>query len=129
MKKLLVYLLIFFMGMPLLAQNKKRFLLYGQMFGRHTLANGNETFIWGFSHQKTEGNIPPVQLPAPTIVVNEGDSVEVMFINDSDEGHTIHFHGLDTDQENDGVPHTSNFVLTGDTFTYKFKATHAGNYI
>jgi FtsP/CotA-like multicopper oxidase with cupredoxin domain len=66
--------------------------------------------------------------------------------------HTIHFHGLDVDQWNDGVPSTSGFVAhghgggrgggpwgpgfgrvqgydnLGPQFTYRFVAPHAGTY-
>jgi len=60
--------------------------------------------------------------------------------------HTIHFHGLDVDQANDGVPSTSGYVghghggggmdfgrvdgytSLGTSFPYSFVAPHAGSY-
>ena len=41
--------------------------------------------------------------------------------------HTIHFHGLDVDQQNDGVPATS-FSVSQGSYTYNFTAPHAGTY-
>ena len=43
--------------------------------------------------------------------------------------HTIHFHGLDVNQANDGVGHTSQDILPNQTFDYKFKCTHAGTFL
>jgi FtsP/CotA-like multicopper oxidase with cupredoxin domain len=67
--------------------------------------------------------------------VNEGDAVEITLTNIGPKkagikrlAHTIHFHGLDTDQQNDGVPHTSQAIQVGESFTYHFKADHAGTY-
>ncbi len=99
-----------------------------KMDGTHKLYTDEITNIWGFSFRAKEGEIP-LTLPSPTLTATEGDTVVVMVVNPSNEGHTIHWHGLDVDQANDGVPHTSQYVLHGDTFTYRFIAPHAGNYI
>ena len=100
-----------------------------RMDGRHMLYTGDSTHIWGFSKFGGLGGNDDLTLPSPTLTATVGDSVIVKVVNPSGEGHTIHWHGLDVDQENDGVPHTSHYVLTGDTFVYRFKATHAGNFI
>lgn len=93
------------------------------------LYTGDSTHIWGFSKFGQIGVDEDLTLPSPTLTAVVGDSVIVKVVNVSGEGHTIHWHGLDVNQENDGVPHTSDYVLTGDTFIYRFKATHAGNFI
>ncbi len=111
------------------AQPVKEYFFLMRMDGEHTLESGHVTKIWGFSPEAGEGGDEELRLPSPTIRVQEGDSVVVRVINPSEEGHTIHWHGLDVDQANDGVPAFSQFVLKGDTFHYRFRATHAGNYI
>jgi FtsP/CotA-like multicopper oxidase with cupredoxin domain len=109
----------------------KKFHLYATD-GYFTLPDGEQVYIWGYSLKNEKGT---AVYPAPTLEVNEGDQVEVTLTNigTKKEGikrvaHTIHFHGLDTDQENDGVPHTSLAIQVGDSFTYRFTATHAGTY-
>ncbi|PZE20022.1 multicopper oxidase family protein [Paenibacillus xerothermodurans] len=94
--------------------------------------DGTELYIWGYSLQNKKGT---AVYPAPTIEVEEGDDVEVTLTNlgAAKQGilpaaHTIHFHGLDTDQRNDGVPHTHPPTFVGESFTYQFKATHAGTF-
>lgn len=111
--------------------NIKKFHLYATD-GYLTLPDNTQVYIWGYSLQNEKGT---AVYPAPKLVVNEGDQVEVTLTNigPKKEGikrlaHTIHFHGLDTDQANDGVPHTSENILVGDSFTYHFTATHAGTY-
>ncbi|SEM63093.1 Copper amine oxidase N-terminal domain-containing protein [Paenibacillus sp. OV219] len=109
----------------------KRFHLYATD-GEVKLADGKRLYIWGYSLKNEPGT---AILPSPTLTVNEGDKVEVTLTNIGPLGshikklaHTIHFHGLDTDQANDGVPHTSQAILPGESFTYRFTATHAGTY-
>ncbi|MFD0616150.1 multicopper oxidase family protein [Paenibacillus sp. GCM10027629] len=111
--------------------NVKKINLYATD-GYVTMPDGSQMYIWGYSLEKEKGT---AVYPAPTLEVEEGDQVEIMLTNlgPSKQGilpvaHTIHFHGLDTDQRNDGVPHTSPPVLVGQSFTYSFKADHAGTY-
>lgn len=96
------------------------------MMGSETLANGASIRTWyfgnGFNDDRT--------VPSPVIEANQGENVEVT-LNSMME-HTIHFHGLDVDQQNDGVPSTS-FAVGGmgnaNSYTYKFVAPHAGTYM
>lgn len=96
------------------------------------MPDGSQMYIWGYTLENKKG---AAVYPAPTIEVVEGDYAEITLTNlgPSKAGilpvaHTIHFHGLDTDQKNDGVPHTAAPVLVGQSFTYQFKAKHAGTY-
>ncbi|MFD0673255.1 multicopper oxidase domain-containing protein [Cohnella sp. GCM10027633] len=100
--------------------------------GYMTLPGGEQAYVWGYSLTNEPGT---AVYPAPTLEVNEGDRVEVTLTNIGPAktgikrlAHTIHFHGLDVDQANDGVPETSKALLVGDSFTYRFVATHAGTY-
>ena len=93
------------------------------MMGSETLADGTSLRSWyftnggGFNGDRT--------VPSPVIEANEGEQVEITL--SSMMPHTIHLHGLDVDQQNDGVPTTS-FVVQG-SYTYTFTAPHAGTYM
>ncbi|MCB0835494.1 MAG: multicopper oxidase domain-containing protein [Bacteroidetes bacterium] len=107
-------------------QTMKTFDLVGRQAGTLDLHDGQTIDLWGFK----EGIGGNVTLPSPLLVVNEGDSVTINVLNQSSNPHTIHLHGLDVNQANDGVGSTS-FDIPGinGTGTYKFKATYAGTYI
>lgn len=96
-----------------------------QMLGRHSLGGGDSTTIWGYGYD----SLGVITLPAPLLEFDEGDSVTIHMINDSPESHTIHLHGLDVDQANDGVPSTSFFVISNDTGHYSFRASEVGGYL
>ncbi|WP_239618941.1 multicopper oxidase domain-containing protein [Cohnella mopanensis] len=113
------------------AQPVKKFHLYATD-GYVTLPDGKSIYVWGYSLADEPGT---AVFPAPPIEANEGDAVEITLTNIGPKksgikrlAHTIHFHGLDTDQANDGVPHTSQAIQVGESFTYKFTASHAGTY-
>lgn len=105
-------------------------VVYKQIVARNTgvkvLADGRQIRIFGFA--ATLGQQPEV--PGPTLIFNEGDSVNIELFNLSQGApHTIHLHGLDVDQANDGVPHLSFEVGHMDRGNYKFVAPHAGTYL
>ena len=103
-------------------------LLYSKMdaFPQHNLWDGNSTMLMGF----TELIGTPIGLPSPVLIFNEGDSVDLSLYNFSQPApHTIHLHGLDVDQQNDGVPHLSFSVPHDSTGHYIFVAPHAGTYL
>lgn len=100
--------------------------LIARTVGTHTMHDGYSGKVFGFV---TEIINPPI-IPSPTIYVTEGDSVEIDFWNFSQGApHTIHLHGLDVNQENDGVPALSFVVEHMDHGYYKFKAPHPGTYL
>lgn len=110
------------------------FLLEGQtavsIIGRNTgtmdLADGNKIRVFGFTQDIGENP----NVPGPTIEVLEGDSVILDFWNISQGApHTIHLHGLDVDQQNDGVPQLSFEVHHMEHGYYRFKAPHPGTYL
>ena len=109
------------------------------MNGSEQMADGTHVRTWyfgnGFNGDRT--------VPSPVIEAIEGQTVEVTL--DSMLPHTIHFHGLDVDQANDGVASTSGYVShmpamggfgrvdgynhLGSPFDYTFIAPHAGTYM
>ena len=68
--------------------------------------------------------------PGPELRVHEGDLVEVVLRNDDvADGVTIHWHGIDVPNAEDGVAGvTQNAVLPGDGYTYRFRAEQVGTF-
>ena len=109
------------------------------MNGSAMMADGTNVRTWyfgnGFNDDRT--------VPSPLIEAIEGETVRVTLA--SMLPHTIHFHGLDVDQANDGVAPTSGYVSQmpamggfgrvdgynhlGSPFEYTFVAPHAGTYM
>lgn len=101
-------------------------LIVGRNNGEKIMFDGVTVKTFGFAETLGEA----IDLPGPTIEVTEGDSVEIDFWNVSQGApHTIHLHGLDVNQENDGVPSLSFEVMHMEHGFYKFKAPHPGTYI
>ena len=96
------------------------------MNGSMTMDDGRSVTIWGFTDGGGMGGMGN-QFPSPAIRAMEG---QVVHTNLNVEGmmwlHTIHHHGIEPSQENDGVGHYS-FDVDG-TYTYQWKASHAGTY-
>ncbi|MBI5450570.1 MAG: multicopper oxidase domain-containing protein [Gammaproteobacteria bacterium] len=67
------------------------------------------------------------QVPGPEFHVYEGDWVKVIFTNNTEEMHTIHWHGLTVPYTMDGVPMlTQDPVHPGQVFVYRFQAKPSG---
>ncbi|MBI2775193.1 copper oxidase [Candidatus Dependentiae bacterium] len=65
--------------------------------------------------------------PGPTIEVNEGDRVRIIFKNELPEPTSIHWHGLEIPNDQDGAtPETNRPVLPGETFIYEFTLYQSG---
>lgn len=92
------------------------------------LDNGQEVGFWGFGLIKPNG-VYSAQFPGPILNINKGDSIHLNVLNASEELHTIHLHGLDVNQANDGVPSTSFQIGPTETETYKFRADHEGIFL
>ena len=99
--------------------------LFSEMDGIHFLDDGSSVPIWGYGWV-TDGYIT---LPGPLLTYNEGQAVDLYFANPSPESHTIHLHGLDVDQANDGVPATSFLVPTNGDAVYSFVADQSGTFL
>ena len=69
-------------------------------------------------------------IPGPSIEVYEGDIVEVEVINHTPLPHTIHWHGLEVENNQDGVPFvTQDPIRSGQSFVYRFVAKPAGTHL
>lgn len=78
---------------------------------------GETIEIWGYNGE----------YPGPTIRAQEGDRVRVNLHNELPEATTIHFHGMDVPNDQDGVPGvTQPDVAPGQSWTYEFIAGRVG---
>jgi FtsP/CotA-like multicopper oxidase with cupredoxin domain len=97
----------------------KRFTLVAQ---KQTidLPSGHTIEAWTFNGR----------VPGPELVVQEGDLVEVTLINrDIELGVTVHWHGVDVPNAEDGVPGvTQNAVMPGKSHTYRFVVHETGSH-
>lgn len=63
------------------------------------------------------------QVPGPWIRLDVGDRVEINVANETTLGTDVHWHGISTPNEMDGVaPYTQEPIAPGETFTYAFEA-------
>lgn len=78
-----------------------------------------EIYGWGYN-----GSIP-----GPTIEVNEGDRIRILFENKLPEATTVHWHGLEVPLNMDGVPFISQpLVQPGGTFIYEYTVHQNGTF-
>lgn len=78
---------------------------------------GKTLVAWGYNGQ----------IPGPEIRVTEGDKVRIVVINKLPKATTVHWHGVDVPNDQDGVPGvTQEAIKPGETYTYEFTAKPAG---
>ncbi|MEO3745191.1 multicopper oxidase family protein [Plantactinospora sp. B5E13] len=82
--------------------------------------DGRKVAAWAFDGQ----------VPGPELTATVGDVVEVTLRNrDIGRGVTLHWHGYDVPNSQDGVPGvTQAAVLPGEEFVYRFRADQVGTY-
>jgi FtsP/CotA-like multicopper oxidase with cupredoxin domain len=120
------YILIAFLALSNWTYAQVDVFLIARNTGEKVLANKDTIRVFGFAEDLSSHP----SIPGPTIYANEGDSVHIDVWNVSQGApHTIHLHGLDVDQQNDGVPHLSFEIEHMDHGFYHFKAPHAGTYL
>ncbi len=84
------------------------------------------------AHELVPGVTFPVfafnnRVPGPIFRVQENDWIKVNVTNETEEMHTIHWHGVDLIYTMDGVPMvTQDPIHPGETFVYRFQARPAG---
>ena len=68
-------------------------------------------------------------VPGPEFHLTVGDRVIVHLVNHLDASSTsIHWHGIELDNESDGTPVTQDNVAPGGTFRYEFQVVRPGIY-
>jgi manganese oxidase len=76
--------------------------------------------VWGFNGQ----------CPGPTIEVTEGDRVRIIVKNELPEPTSIHWHGLEVPNRQDGAGGVTQFpVLPGHTGIYEFTIYQSGTFL
>ncbi len=69
-------------------------------------------------------------VPGPEIRVTEGDSLRFIVHNEMNQSTSIHWHGVDVPNSQDGVPFVTQPVIEpGATFTYEFVAPNPGSHM
>ncbi|MET7951920.1 multicopper oxidase family protein [Micromonospora sp. NPDC005324] len=83
-------------------------------------AGGRIVAAWAFNEQ----------VPGPELTATVGDVLEVTLRNrDIERGLTLHWHGYDVPNDQDGVPGvTQAAVRPGQEFVYRFRADQVGTY-
>lgn len=82
-----------------------------------------------------EGNERPAfayngTVPGPEIRATEGDRVRFVVTNEMDQSTSIHWHGLDVPNDQDGVPFVTQPVIApGETYTYEFTVPNPGSHM
>jgi plastocyanin len=63
------------------------------------------------------------QVPGPQIRVDVGDKVQIIVNNETPMGTDVHWHGIHTPNDQDGVtPYTQDPISSGTSYTYEFVA-------
>jgi len=76
--------------------------------------------VWGFNGTS----------PGPTIECHEGDRIRVILKNELPEPTSIHWHGLEVPNEQDGAAgHTQPAVMPGESFAYEFTLFQTGTFL
>lgn len=108
---------------PGLVTPDKTFHRYVHMSGNMQMDDGQNVTMWGF--RSSSGGAKP--FPSPAIRVFEGEIVHTkLHLGMMNGVHTIHHHGIEPSEANDGVGHLS-YDISGD-YTYQWIASHAGTY-
>ena len=97
--------------------NVKVFHLVAQVV-RQKIALDKTLDLWGFNGSA----------PGPTMQVNEGDRVRVVFDNQLPEQTSIHWHGFEDSIDDDGEPGVQPPVKPGGRFIYEFTIHQQGTY-
>jgi FtsP/CotA-like multicopper oxidase with cupredoxin domain len=68
-------------------------------------------------------------VPGPVIRVNQGDRMRMIVKNDLPDGTSVHWHGMELPNDQDGVPDlTQPTIEPGQTYTYEFTAVSPGTH-
>ncbi len=94
---------------------------------------------FGFSIVEGEGPAPRLEAPtnpSPTLVLTRGEPVVITLVNQIEEETSIHWHGLELESYNDGVPGWSGdgtrllpAVRPGEALDVRFTPPRAGTFI
>ena len=87
--------------------------------------NGTTVHAMVYRDDANGGATPGI--PGPEIKVKVGDTIIIHFQNDLDsESASIHWHGIELDNDSDGTAVTQDTVLPGQSYTYRFLTFRPG---
>ena len=93
--------------------------LYGEMMSMMTHTT-QSALVWGYNGS----------MPGPTLELTEGDTIRVVFKNELPEPSSIHWHGLEVPNEQDGAGGTTELPTSpGRTRTYEFTVHQHGTFM
>ncbi|MCB4776592.1 MAG: copper resistance system multicopper oxidase, partial [Sulfurovum sp.] len=102
---------------------------------RKTILEGNEFFLEIDYTTVNKTGKPTIattingQIPGPTLVWKEGETVTIHVTNYLKKSSSIHWHGIILPYKMDGVPGVSyEGIAPGETFTYRFKVHQHGTF-
>lgn len=100
-----------------------------------TMHDGANVPFWVFCANGMGGGGGGCQVPSPVLQLGVGQTANIvlnMMMAPQEQapyqGHTIHNHGMDVSQIEDGVPETGAGVL-GDTYSYKVDSRYVGSHM
>jgi plastocyanin len=110
------------LGMPPGVGDLRTFKRKVFVSGKLTMPDGVEIRHWGFEDENGVKDFP-----STPVRVTAGDLVQVD-LQTSKNRHTIHWHGIEPDMDNDGVGHTSFEVLGHYIYQFRPHPANAGTY-
>lgn len=100
-----------------------------------TMSDGRNVTFWVFCQMMGGGGMDGCTLPSPVLELNVGQQANInlnMMMAPQEQppyhGHTIHPHGVDVRQSEDGVPETGAPVL-GDTYNFSVDSRYVGGHM
>ena len=109
-------------GMPPGIGNVVRIGRRGAVNDTITMWDGTEIEMWSFEDENGDWSFP-----AKPVRLSGGDLLQCDF-STSKRVHTIHWHGIEPDMDNDGVGHTSFEVSSNYTYQWRAHPANAGTY-
>jgi len=91
---------------------------HGEMGQMQTVPHSG--IVWGYNGS----------MPGPTIEATEGDTIRIIFKNELPEPTSIHWHGLEVPNDQDGAGgNTEPVTMPGSTRIYQFKLYQSGTFM
>jgi FtsP/CotA-like multicopper oxidase with cupredoxin domain len=109
----------------------------GTRLADYEVVNGVKVFrlrATAINWEVSPGKIRPAfafngTVPGPVIRINEGDAVRIIVQNDLPEATSVHWHGMDLPNDQDGVPGLTQLPIDpGQSYTYEWKAISPGTH-
>ena len=96
-----------------------------------TSIGGTNVRVMVYMDDPPGGGGAPRQIPGPLIELTVGQTVICHFKNNltnNIEGATVHWHGIELDNDSDGTAVTQDTIFPGQTYTYRFTVPRPGVY-